>query len=252
MGGLDMDQWLEGTIIEKRYWSNGLYSLRFKAPVDDFTAGQFTRLALEIDGERVARPYSFVNPPQDELLEIYFNEVENGSLSTQLATLESGDRIWVSARANGFFTLDKLPQCENLWMIATGTALGVYLSILRTEQPWQSFHKIVLVHNVRSKDQLSYSQEISCLKQQYGERFRYLPIISRESAEGTLCGRILAVLEDGRLERQAGTVLSAQASHVMLCGNMGMIREVSKALETRGMRKHRTKEPGHYTLEKYH
>ncbi|MCU7914533.1 MAG: hypothetical protein KZQ65_01190 [Candidatus Thiodiazotropha sp. (ex Gloverina cf. vestifex)] len=73
-----MEQWIEATVVEKRHWSDGLYSLRFQAPVEPFSAGQFTRLALEIDGERVARPYSFVNPPHDTLLEVYFNEVLEG------------------------------------------------------------------------------------------------------------------------------------------------------------------------------
>lgn len=247
-----MEQWLEGTVVEKRQWSDKLYSLRFQAPVEGFTAGQFTRLALDIDGERVARPYSFVNPPQDKLLEVHFNEVQDGPLSPRLAALEPGDRVWVSARPNGFFTLDQLPESENLWMIATGTALGVYLSILRTEKAWQHFHHLVLVHNVRTKDQLSYGEEIATLQAQYGERFRYAPITSREQSDETLHGRILATLHDGRLERHAGIALTAEASHVMLCGNMGMIREVAEALEARGMRKHRKLEPGHYTTEKYH
>ncbi len=247
-----METWLEGTVIEKRQWGDKLYSLRLKAPVENFTAGQFTRLALEIDGERVARPYSFVNPPQDELLEVHFNEVENGPLSPRLAALEPGDRVWVSSRPNGFFTLDQLPKRENLWMIATGTALGVYLSILRTEQPWQRFRHIVLAHNVREEVHLSYSDEILELKRDYDTRFRYVPIVSRESVAGALQGRVLAALESGGLESHAGVALTPQTSHVMLCGNMGMIREVSQALEARGMRKHRRNEPGHYTTEKYH
>ena len=96
-----MEDWLEGKVIEKRHWSNKLYSLRFRAPVAAFSAGQFTRLALEIDGERVARPYSFVNPPQDDLLEIYFNEVPEGPLSPRLAALEPGDRLWVRGPVAG-------------------------------------------------------------------------------------------------------------------------------------------------------
>ena len=247
-----MEQWIEGKVVEKRRWSDGLYSLRFQAPVEPFSAGQFTRLALEIDGERVARPYSFVNPPGDMLLEVYFNEVLDGPLSPRLAALKPGDNLWVSARPNGFFTLDQLPDSENLWMIATGTALGVYLSILRTERAWQRFRHLVLVHNVRTADQLSYSEEITALQTAHGKNFHYLPITSREASKGMLHGRILAALEDGRLEQQAGLKLSADDSHVMLCGNMDMIREVSERLEARGMRKHRRKEPGHYTTEKYH
>ena len=39
------------------------------AAVDDFTAGQFTSLALDIDGERVARPYSYLSSPGQQPLE---------------------------------------------------------------------------------------------------------------------------------------------------------------------------------------
>ena len=247
-----MEDWLEGKVIEKRHWSNKLYSLRFRAPVAAFSAGQFTRLALEIDGERVARPYSFVNPPQDDLLEIYFNEVPEGPLSPRLAALEPGDRLWVAAKPNGFFTLEHLPTSKHLWMIATGTALGVYLSMLRTEHSWLRYEHIALVHNVRNRQLLTYGDEISAIKECYEERFHYIPITSRERNGNALHGRILDALEDGRLERHAGLSLSAQDSHVMLCGNMAMIREVSEALKARGMRKHRRQEPGHFTIEKYH
>ncbi len=247
-----MEEWLEGKVIEKRHWGGRLYSLRVEAPVGSFTAGQFTRLALEIDGERVARPYSFVNPPQENLLEIHFNEIPDGPLSPRLAALEPGDRVWVSARPNGFFTLDQLPESEQLWMIATGTALGVYLSILRTPETWERFQELILVHNVRTPAELSYGEEIQELQTLRGGRFHYIPILSREAVEGCLEGRILAALEDGRLERKAQLAISPERSHVMLCGNMGMIREVSAALEARGLHKHRRKEPGHYTTEKYH
>ena len=48
-----------------RRWTDKLYSLQLTADIAPFTAGQFTRLALDIDGERVARPYSFVNAPDN-------------------------------------------------------------------------------------------------------------------------------------------------------------------------------------------
>ncbi len=247
-----MEQWIEGKVIEKKQWNDQLFSLRFEAEVEPFSAGQFTRLALEIDGERVARPYSFVNPPQDQLLEIYFNEVIGGPLSPRLAALQPGDNVWVSAKANGLFTLEQIPDGKDLWMIATGTALGVYLSILRTQDSWQRFKHLVLVHNVPSRNHLSYADEISALQAKYGDQFRYLPITSRESQPETLNGRVLATLEDGRLETRAGLTLSAQESHVMLCGNINMIKEVSAELESRGMQKHRRNEPGQITTEKYH
>ena len=38
----------------------------------------------------------------------------------------------------------------------------------------------------------------------------------------------------------------------MMCGNSAMIAEVSTLLEARNMRRHRRRDPGHITTEKYH
>lgn len=247
-----MSQWIEGVVVNKRSWKQDLFSLHFEAPVNGFEAGQFTRLALDIDGERVARPYSFVNPPHSNPLEVYVNVVPNGPLSARLRDMKSGDRLWVDAKANGFFTVKELPASRDLWLLATGTALGVYLSILRTDAPWERFENVVLVHGVRFADELSYAEEIARLGEAYPGRFRRLAAISRERPPGHLQGRITHLLQDGSLERAAGLTLSAENSHVMLCGNTGMIREVSAMLEGRGLRRHTRREAGHFTTEKYH
>lgn len=50
-----------------------------QCPIDPFTAGQFAKLALEIDGERVQRAYSYVNAPDDANLEFYLVTVPEGN-----------------------------------------------------------------------------------------------------------------------------------------------------------------------------
>ena len=61
-----MTQWLDGEVIENRHWTDTLFSLRVEGAPLGFQAGQFVRIALDTDaGERVARAFSFVNPPQD-------------------------------------------------------------------------------------------------------------------------------------------------------------------------------------------
>ncbi|MGB5676112.1 MAG: ferredoxin--NADP(+) reductase, partial [Gemmatimonadota bacterium] len=67
-----MSKWVEGTVVRLQQWTPKLYSIQLDADIAPFAAGQFTRLALEIDGEMVARPYSFVNGPDNPLHEFYF------------------------------------------------------------------------------------------------------------------------------------------------------------------------------------
>jgi len=246
-----MAGWLSGKIVEKTRWNDRLFSLRIECDFDTFESGQFVRVALDIDGERVARPYSLVNTPEDNVLEIYFNIVDEGPLTPRLAELESGDEIFVSERANGFLTVSEIPQCSHLWMLATGTGVGPFLSILKNKEAWQRFEKIVLVYSVRDLSELAYQQQVADIQQQWPKQFCFVPVVTREKVEGMTNQRITDSIEDGSLEQAAGITIDAD-SHIMMCGNSAMISAVTELLEKRGLHKHRRREPGHITTEKYH
>lgn len=246
-----MQKWVEGTIVEQRRWTQTLFSLQVQAEVSAFEAGQFAKLALDIDGERVARPYSFVNAPEERPYEFYYVALPGGPLTQRLSRLEQGDMIHVAPRPSGFLVLSELPDGEDLWLISSGTGLGPFLSILKTEAPWRRFGRVVLVHAVRHAEELTYRDQIERLLEKYRERMRTVSFVSREEKAGALRGRIPAAIEDGRLESAAALTLSAKTSQVMLCGNPGMVADTLEVLKGRGMRKHRRREPGHVTLESY-
>lgn len=247
-----MTEWLKGIIVERRQWTDDLFSLRFEADVGDFKAGQFVRIALDIDGERVGRPYSLVNAPHEPLQEIYFNVVKGGPLSPRLALLNPGDSLWLSKGTNGFMVLDEVPDAKQLWLLATGTGIGPFLAILKTAAPWTRFEHIVLGHSVQYARELTYHEVIDELRTAHEDKFHYVPLVTREVVPGTLAQRIPVALASGELESSAGIILSATDSHVMLCGNSAMITDMSEALALRGMHRHRRRDPGHITTEKYH
>ena len=116
-----MPDWINAEVTDKREWTDDLLSLRFRAPIGDFKPGQFVRVAMEIDGELVARPYSLVNSPAESELEIFFNIVQDGPLTPALASLEVGDAIKVADKPYGFLTVEEVPDARHLWMLATGT-----------------------------------------------------------------------------------------------------------------------------------
>lgn len=247
-----MADWLKAHVVEKIQWNERLFSLCMQPGLSDFIAGQFVRVGLDIDGERIARAYSLVSKPGDHNLEIYFNIVPEGPFSSRLAALEVGNEIFVTAKANGFLTLDEVPQSRHLWLLATGTGVGPFLSILKTQQPWKRFEKIVLAYSVRSISELSYQQQISELQQQNPQQFVYTPFVTREEMIGAIQQRIPQSIDNGSLEQQTGLIINEKDSHVMMCGNSEMISSVTECLEKRGMRKHRRREPGHITTEKYY
>src|SRR5437879_4526683 len=238
-------QWLEAKVLENRHWTDAPFSLRVEGPGLQFEAGQFVRLALDIDGERIARPFSFVNPPADRVHEFYGIVVPGGPLSPTLARLQPGDTLYLAPNPAGFLVLSEVPDAETLWLIATGTGLAPFVSILRTEAPWRRFRNVVLVHAVRYASELTYQEVIR------QTRVRYVTFVSREQAPGSLAGRIPAAIADGRLEQAAGLKLAAETSHVMLCGNPQMLKDATAALVARGMRKHRRRASGHITVESF-
>ena len=247
-----MPDWIEGRVTENRQWTERLFSLRFIAAIGGFKPGQFVRIALELDGEIVARPYSLVNSPTEREFEIFFNIVPGGPLTPRLAALQQGDVIKVAEKPYGFLTLDEVPAAKHLWMIATGTGVGPFISILKSGDAWQRFEKVVLVYSVRTAQELAYQDAIAEAGRQYHQQLSFIPLVTREQLEGAINKRVTDAIVSGELEQQAGIDMSPEDSHVMMCGNSAMIADVMELLKSRNMRKHQRREPGHITTEKYH
>ncbi|WP_114194777.1 ferredoxin--NADP(+) reductase [Edaphovirga cremea] len=247
-----MAEWVTGTITQVEHWTESLFSIKVKAPIDSFTAGQFAKLGLEVNGERVQRAYSFVNAPSDNNLEFYLVTVPEGKLSPRLHELQPGNEIQVTKEAAGFFVLDEVPDCDTLWMLATGTAIGPYLSILQEGKGLERFKNIVLLHAARFARDLSYLPLMQQLQQHYNGKLRIQTVVSREEVPGSLTGRVPALIERGELEAAVGLTMDIESSHIMLCGNPQMVRDTQQILkDSRQMRKHLRRKPGHMTSEHY-
>ncbi|MGH8765691.1 MAG: ferredoxin--NADP reductase [Burkholderiales bacterium] len=245
-----MSGWLQGKVLEHRAWTDTLFSLRVEAPRLEFEAGQFVRIALEVEGERVARPFSFVNAPDDPILEFYGVVVPDGPLSPRLAQLRAGDALHVADNPSGYLVLSEVQPAEDLWLVATGTGIAPFLSILRTEAPWARYRRVVLVHAVRHQNELVYGDLIEKIGRACPERLSYVRFVSREPATGALEGRIPAALRDGRLAAAGGS-FTPERSQFLLCGNPDMLKDTAAALIEQGFRKNRRRAPGHITVESF-
>lgn len=248
---INRQRWCEGRVQEVYRWTEKLYSIRVMADVKPFTAGQFTKLGLIIDGELVSRPYSYVNAPHETPLEFYFVTVPDGPLTNRMAQLAAGSSIEVMCSASGFLTLDEVPEAAHLWMLSTGTAIGPFLSILKTAQPWQRFERVVLVHAVRYADELSFPETLRELHEAHPDQFEFIPVVSREDTGFALRARIPALIEDGRLEQRAKLAISVADSQFMICGNPDMVEATTDVLQARGLERNRRRSPGQITGENY-
>lgn len=243
--------WVQAEVVEQKRWTENLFSLQVEADIAPFEAGQFGKLALIIEGEEIARPYSFVNAPDERPHEFYYITLPMGPLSSRLAQLRAGDKVLLAPKATGFLVLSEVPDAQNLWLIATGTGIGPFLSILKTTTAWERFANVTLVHAVRYAAELTYRDTIEQIQAAHSKQFRSLSFVSRETSSGALSGRVPAAIQDGSLEAAAGLSISPDSSQVMLCGNPDMVRDTISALQLRGMKKHRRRDPGQITVENY-
>lgn len=247
-----MAVWLQGEVVENKQWCSDLYSLKIHTDPLAFSSGQFVRVGLDIDNNLLARPYSLVNTPQEPLLEIHFNHVVDGQLSPHLAALRKGDVIQVSERASGLLTLNEVPDVPHLWLFATGTGIGPFLSILNNPEPWKRFKKIVLAYSAKSVEKLAYRNNFNILKTHYADQFSFIPFVTQEETSNAIHSRITTSLENGELEKYAGVDINSESSHIMLCGNSTMVSDATGILESRGLRRHKHSDPGHIAIEKYY
>ncbi|WP_432239431.1 ferredoxin--NADP reductase [Herbaspirillum robiniae] len=245
-------------LLSVHRWTDKLLTFRTTRPAGyRFTAGQFARLGLEIDGEIVSRAYSITSAESEDELEYYAIVVPDGKFTTRLDRLQPGDAVWVEKLSYGFMTADRFTDGRQLWMLATGTGLGPYLSILQQEDVWRKFDDLVVVHGVRNRAELAYAERFAALAaraqaQGLPARLHYLKSVTREpGGEGVLEGRITALLRDGGLEQATGLVIDAAQSRFMACGNPEMVTEVREIFRERGMTPLRRTGGGQFVTEDY-
>ncbi|MEW6176439.1 MAG: ferredoxin--NADP reductase [Pseudomonadota bacterium] len=245
-------------LLEVQTLTPNLFTLRTsRDPGFRFTAGQFARLGVrKPSGCIVWRAYSMVSAPHDEFLDFFSIVVPDGEFTSELSRLKVGDELLVDKQAFGFLTLDRFPDGHDLWLLATGTGIAPFLSILQDFEAWQRFERIILVYSVREARELAYQQLIAELPQRdylegLGTKLLYLPVVTRERVPGALHGRITTLIENGELERAADLQLTPEHSRIMLCGNPQMIEDTRAVLKARDLNLAMTRRPGQVAVENY-
>ena len=271
------------TVLSKTTWTPNLFSFTVSRPDSfKFTAGQFVRLGVnpsqlkyyqqqsaagndaaseemnEAVNEDIYRAYSIVSSPFDEILEFFSIVIPEGAFTSQLQHLEVGDELLLNTMPFGFLTLARYqkPLPKDLWLLATGTGLAPFLSMLQDMQTWQDYEHIVLAYSARSTEELAYIELIERLQEDFGSlvdnpaKLIFIPIVTREPVEGALTERLPKLLLDGTLQERAGIALDIDSTHVMLCGNPEMVDDTKEALKTLGLVMNRRGE-GNIAVENY-
>jgi ferredoxin--NADP+ reductase len=205
---------------------------------------KFIRRAYSIASSSVAREY----------FEFYITLVRSGELTPRLFSLEVGQRVWVGRKVTGMFTLQAVPPGKHLILMATGTGIAPYMSMVRTVLAADSPRQFAIVHGARHSWDLGYHAELITL-QRICPQLAYLPIVSRPKEEFTPWGGRTGYCQDIWTTREIdhlwGFPVGPDNTHVFLCGNPAMIQDVLRILAQEGFREHSRRSPGQVHLEKY-
>lgn len=254
----DTPRWWQQHVTQVRQWTPTLISFRItRAEGFRFVPGHYARIGLpDAASDAVWRPFSMVSGADDDFLEFLVVLIAGGQFSRRMAALKVGDPVLVEKLSYGFLTVDQLAPGNDLWMLATGTGLGPFMSILRYPAAWRSFDHLVLVHSVRRAEELAYQKDIEAIRDSEatsGVRadLRYLPVVTREKHPGALYARIPQLIINGRLEAAADVPLESGHSRVMVCGNPELGRDMRSLLTVRGFAATRRGVLGQMAFEKY-
>lgn len=242
-------------VLSVQPWTDTLFSFTMTRPAHfKFTAGQFARIGLKVNDDLVVRAYSVVSSPFDETLEFFSIVVPDGAFTSHLQHLKVGDALYLEKIPYGFLTLARyqLPLPQDLWLLATGTGLAPFISMLQDFETWTKYKNIHLVYSVRTQSELAYLDRIKEIAETFGEGhtgFQFVPIITRDP-NAALHDRLPILIENGQLEKAVNFQFNAATTHIMLCGNPEMVEDTKEALKARGLSMNRRGE-GNIAVENY-
>jgi ferredoxin--NADP+ reductase len=226
-------------ITEVEHYTDNLFRIRTERPnTFRFTAGEFTMLGM--GDNDIMRAYSFTSGPYDEYLEFYSIKVPNGPLTSRLQHIKVGDEIEVGEKPTGTLTTANIELGGDLWLLATGTGIAPFISLLRDPTTYDHFDYIRVIWSVREQNELlAYNRFLQDLD------IEYLPIVTQDSEWPFESKRITKLMSEGLLINDDPVL-----NKVMICGSMSFNNDVKELLISKGWEEGNRKTAGTFVQEK--
>lgn len=249
----------EEVVTHVRHWSDTLFSFRTtRKTTFTFENGQFVMLGLITNDKPLLRAYSIASANYEDELEFFSIKVPKGALTSKLQHLSIGDKVTISTRPTGTLVPGHLKPGQHLYLLATGTGLAPFLSIVKDPDTYEHFDRVILVHSVRKAAELAYQEVIYDElpnNPYFGESVRqklvYYPIVTREAFLTTAHQqRITSLIETDTLTKKINLPpLNPEHDRFMLCGNQSMLAETTAILQKRGFQKATSRQQGDFVIE---
>jgi ferredoxin--NADP+ reductase len=245
-------------VLSVNHWSDALFS--FTTTRDSgfrFESGHFVMLGISLGGKPLMRAFSIASPHYEDRLEFLSVKVPGGALTSELQHIQPGAEILVSNKPVGTLITRDLRPGKRLYLLATGTGLAPFMSIIQDPETYERFEKVILVHGVRTSRELAYADFISetlpqhpLLGEEIAEKLIYYPTVTREAFRNQ--GRLTNLIASGKLFEDIGLPpLDPACDRAMICGSPAMLADSSALLDARGFTiSPGVGEPGDYVIER--
>lgn len=248
---------LREQVTSVHHWTDSLFSFKTtRSPSFRFRNGHFTMIGLEREGRPLLRAYSMASANYEDELEFFSIKVPEGPLTSKLQLIKPGDEVLVNSKSTGTLVPENLLPGRHLYLIATGTGLAPFLSLIRDPDIYETYDRVVLTHGCRYRDELAYRELITehlpdheYLGDAVREKLIYYPTVTREKFVNN--GRLTDLLRLGKLAADVGLPpVNSEDDRFMICGSPSMLKDICAWLDTRGFTEARHGEPGHYVIER--
>ena len=243
------------------HYTDSLFSFKITRPETlRFKPGQFIMLGLKIDNKPLMRAYSIASGPYDEELEFYSIKIPDGPLTSKLQHIKFDDEILLGSKAVGNLTPWDVRPGKRLFLLSTGTGIAPFASILRDPETYDGFETVVLTHTCRLLEDLAYGRRLlDAIKgdplcgEEAVKKLLYYPSVTQEEnlTDSISRGRITELIESQKLfEDLHISPFNYDIDRVMVCGSMGMVKDMGKILNSYNMSHSSGKEHKEYAYER--
>lgn len=245
-------------VLSVTHWTDTLFSFRLsRSDSFRFRSGEFVMIGLpDEQGKLILRAYSIASPSWDEELEFYSIKVPDGPLTSRLQQIVPGDRVVVKSKSVGTLVLDALLPAKNLWLLATGTGVAPFASLIRDPDVYDRYDNVILTHTCRQNAQLAYGQSIvdsaridPLVGDAVQSKLIYYPTTTVEPS--TTNGRVTTLIESGKIFTDLNQPpWTPENDRVMICGSIAMNTDLMELCKKFGLTEGSNSAPGQYVVEK--